>query len=201
MLARSDHGVVGQMVARTDDMAQARAAMARALEWQHHLFAAAAYEPAGEIVTAVLDILARWGERDRAKALLRGSIATLEGGNKAVAQGNLATLLMDEGKLDEALATYEAVYATFAALDARQQMAAALGQMGSVYQRHGQVRESHREVRADADNRERRSTTKKCQAISLHQLSMLYMLTEDYATALARSQEAEALARKLGSEA
>ena len=54
------------------------------------------------------DILARWGERDRAKALLRGSIDTLEGGNKAVAQGNLATLLKDEGKLAEALATYEA---------------------------------------------------------------------------------------------
>ena len=32
----------------------------------------------------------RWGERDRAKALLRGSIETLEGFNKTVAQGNLA---------------------------------------------------------------------------------------------------------------
>ena len=73
-----------------------------------HLFAAGEYEAAGEIVTAVYDILARWGERDRAKALLRGSIDTLEGGNKAVAQGNLATLLKDEGKLAEALATYEA---------------------------------------------------------------------------------------------
>ena len=55
--------------------------------------------------TVVLD---RWGGRDRAKALLAESIATLEGGNKAAAQSNLATLLMDEGKLAEALATYEA---------------------------------------------------------------------------------------------
>jgi tetratricopeptide (TPR) repeat protein len=38
------------------------------------------------------------------------------------------------------------------------------------------------------------------QAISLHQLSVLYGLSEDYPTALARSQEAEALARKLGLE-
>ena len=80
-----------------------------------HLFAAGEYEAAGEIVTAVWDVLARWGERDRAKALLRGSIETLEGFNKAVAQGNLATLLKDEGKLAEALATYEAVYRTFEA--------------------------------------------------------------------------------------
>ena len=65
-------------------------------------------------------------ERDRAKALLRESIATLEGLNKAVAQGNLATLLTDEGKLAEALATHEAVYRTFEEVGARQQMAAVL---------------------------------------------------------------------------
>ena len=52
--ARDRHGVVGQMAAQTRDMAQARGAMARALEWQRHLFAAAAYEPADEIVTAVV---------------------------------------------------------------------------------------------------------------------------------------------------
>ncbi len=34
------------------------------------------------------------------------------------------------------------------------------------------------------------------QAISLHQLAMLYRMKEDYETALARSQAAEALARK-----
>lgn len=198
--ARGDQGVVGQMVRRTDDMDEAHGAMARALEWQHHLFAAGDYEPADDIVTAVWAVLARWGQRDRAKALLRGSIATLEGGNLAVAQGNLATLLTDEGKLDEALATYEAVYATFAALDARQQMAAALGQMSYVYQDQGKYPEAIAKsdqalaiVRATGDE--------EGQAISLHQLSMLYRRSEDYATALARSQEAEKLARKVGNEA
>ena len=38
------------------------------------------------------------------------------------------------------------------------------------------------------------------QALSLHQLSMLDRLTEDYFSALARSQEAEALNRRLGRE-
>ena len=94
-------------------MAQARGAMARALAWQHHLFQAGRYDPAARSSMAVWSVLDRWGERDRAKALLRGSIATLEGPNRAVAQGNLATLLVDEGKLDAALATYEAVYRTF----------------------------------------------------------------------------------------
>jgi tetratricopeptide (TPR) repeat protein len=190
--ARSHRGVVGRMVARTDDLAQARAAMARALAWQHHLFAAADYEPAGEIVTAVYDILDRWGQRDRAKALLRGSIATLAGFSLAVAQGNLANLLMDEGKLDEALATYDAVYATFAALNARQQMATALAQKGSVLQDMGNYQaaidkysEAHEIFRVEG--------REDYQAAFLHQLSMLYRLTEDYPTALARKVGNEAL--------
>ena len=198
--ARGRDGVVGQMMHRTDDMAQSRAAMASALEWQYHLFTAATYEPAGQIVTAVHDILARWGQRDRAKTLLRGSIATLEGGNRAVAQGNLASLFIDEGKLDEALALHEVVYATFEALDARQQIAAALAQMGLVYQalgEHKQAIEKYEQTLTIV--REDRNT--EDEASSLHQLSTLYMLTGADATALARSHEAEALARKLGSEA
>ena len=130
-------------MARTDDMAQARAAMGRSLAWHEHLFAAGEYEAADDIVNAVWLVLARWGERDRAKALLRGSIETLEGGNKAVAQGNLATLLMDEGKLAEALATYEAVYRTF---EERRRQAADGGGAGAnqlCLSGSGRVRQSH----------------------------------------------------------
>ncbi len=73
---------MGQMVARTDDMAQARGAMARALDWQRHLFAAGEVDAAEEIVNAVYAVLARWGERDRAKGLLRRSIDSLDGGQQ-----------------------------------------------------------------------------------------------------------------------
>ncbi|MFQ5856175.1 MAG: CHAT domain-containing protein [Anaerolineae bacterium] len=199
-LARSRRGVVGQMVARTDDLAQARAAMGRALEWQHHLFEAGDYEPADDIVNAVWAILNRWGERDRAKALLRSSIDTLEGFSKAVAQGNLATLLMDEGKLDQALATYEDVYRTFEALGAKQQMAATLSTMAIVYQRQGNYEKAAKyEERSLGLEKERGD--EEGQAISLHQLSMLYHIKGDYATALARSEEAEKLFRKLNIEA
>jgi tetratricopeptide (TPR) repeat protein len=198
-LARHSDGVVRQMVARTDDLAQARAAMDRALEWQHHLFASGAFEAAGEIVIAVYDILARWGERDRAKALLRGSIETLEGGNKAVAQGNLATLLTDEGKLDEALATYQAVYRTFEALGARQQMAAVLSRIAAFYRDRGNYEQAiEYEERSLGLGKERGD--EEGQAISLHQLSILSMLQGDYPTALTRSQEAEKLARKLNND-
>ena len=56
-------------------------------------------------------------------------------------------------------------------------------------------------ARTQPDDGKESDGNEEGQAISLHQLSMLYRLTEDYATALARSQEAEALARKLGIEA
>jgi tetratricopeptide (TPR) repeat protein len=188
--------VVEANVARTDDLAQARGAMDRALEWQHHLFQAGAYEAAGEIVTAVHDILARWGERDRAKALLRGSIETLKGGNKTGARMNLATLLTDEGKLDEALVTYQEVYRVFEALGAKQAMATVLTEMGTVYQRQGEYEKAiEYQVRGLELDKERGD--EEGQAISLHQLSILYMLKGDYTTALAHSQEAEKLARKL----
>jgi tetratricopeptide (TPR) repeat protein len=199
-LARGGQGVVGQNVRRTDDLAQARGAMDRALEWQHHLFEAGAYEAAGEIVTAVWEILARWGERDRAKALLRGMIDTWEGSGKAVAQGNLATLLIDESKLDEALAIHEEVYRTFETMGARPQMAAALTMQGQVLEMMGRFDEAV--TRQEASLRiNQEDDYEEGQAISLHQLSILHMLKGDYATALNHSEEAEKLFRKLEIEA
>ncbi|MBM3123128.1 MAG: tetratricopeptide repeat protein, partial [Chloroflexi bacterium] len=191
--------IVEANTARTDHMAQARAAMGRALAWRDHLFAAGAHDPADDIVNAVYAILARWGQRDRAKALLAESIATLEGGNKAVAQGNLATLLKNEGKLAEALATYEAVYQAFQEAGARSQMAAALAQISYVYQDQGEYDKAIEKSDVALTIR-REIGDEEGQAISLHQLSILYMLKEDYGAALARSQEAEALFRKLGRE-
>lgn len=204
--ARSDQGIVGQLVKQTHDMGQARGAVARALVWQRHLFAAGAVDAADDIVNATWSTLSRWGERDRAKGLLRRSIDSLEGddpiraGNRAVARMNLATMLMEEGKLDEALATYQAVYETFATLKGIQQMAAVLGQMGAVYQNMGKLDEAieqydqaydiFKELGMEAD-----------QAIDLHQLSMLYRKKGDYGTALARSEAAEALTRKVGNQA
>jgi tetratricopeptide (TPR) repeat protein len=199
-VARHRNGVVGTWVRRTDDMNQARAAMDRALRWHAHLFAAGAYDPADDIVNAVWAVLARWGERDRAKALLRDSIATLEGFAKAVAQGNLATLLTDEGHLDEALATYEDVYATFAALEAKQQMAVVLNMQSQVLQDMGRIEQ------AIAKQNESLEITREIgneegQAISLHQLSILHRMQGDLETALARSREAEALDRKRDDQA
>ncbi len=146
-LARGDPGVVGQWTHQTQDMARARWAVARALAWQGHLFQTGQFDAAGEIVNAVIPVLGRWGQRDQAKALLRRSIEMREGPNRAAAQGNLATLFKDEGRLVEALAVYQQVYETFAALDAKEQMSSALNQIGTAYLEMGEYDQAIESVR------------------------------------------------------
>lgn len=198
-LASSDRGIVRQMVKQTQDIDFARDAMAQALAWQGHLFAAGEVNAAGDIVIAVQSILVRWGEIDRVKGLLRRNIASQEGSRKAIAQGNLANLFKTGGELVEALTIYHEIYETFAAIDAKQQMAFSLGQMGSVYKSMGKLDEAIEKYE------QARFLSKECddeegQAIGLHQLAMLYRLKEEYEMALANSQQAEMLARKLNLE-
>ena len=79
-------------------------------------------------------------------------------------------------------------------------MAATLNMQSQVLQDIGRYDEAiERQEASLAMKRERGD--EEGQAISLHQLSMLYMLKEDYPAALARSGEAEALDRKLGDQA
>ncbi len=195
--ARNDPGVVGSWTHQTDDMNYAHWAMDRALQWQHHLFQAEQVYEAGRITNAVYDVLARWGQRDLAKALLCRDIDSLEDAfERATAQGNLATLLKDEGCLVEALEVYEEVYQIFVELDAKQNMATVLSQMSTT---HGQMGDLDRAIDKQQASLQinREIGHEEGQAISLQQLSTLYRMKVDYDAALAYSQQAEALNHKL----
>jgi len=192
--------VLDQLAHQTQNMGLARWAVGTGLAWREHLFAARRYEEADDIVEVIVPVLSRWGQRDLAKSLLRDNIATREDFNKAVAQGNLASLLMDEGNLDEALATYQEVYRTFEQLDGKQQMAAVLSQISTAHRLKGDY---DRAIKAQQASLEiwREIGNEEGQAASLHQLSMLYRHKEGYGGALETSKEAEAIFRKLGIEA
>jgi tetratricopeptide (TPR) repeat protein len=192
--------VLEQLARQTQDMVVARWAVQTGLLWRSHLFAARRWEDADDMVNALTEVLVRWGQRDLAKSLLRESITTLDSGNKAVAQGNLATLLMDEGRMEEALAIYEGVYHTFGALGARQQMAATLSQISRVYMDKGDYDRAI-EIQQASLAIEREIGNETGQAVSLHQLSVLHHLKENYDRALETSRQAEALFHKLGIEA
>ncbi len=192
--------VLEQLAHQTKNMGLARWAVDTGLAWREHLFATRHYEEAGGIVTAVYDVLDRWGQRDLAKSLLRDSITALEGASKAVAQGNLATLLMGEGKLDEALATYQEVYRTFEELGDKANMAVVLNMQSQVYQDKGDYNRAIEAQQASLDIF-REIGYEEGQAASLHQISMIYRHKEDYDRALEASKEAEAIFRKLDIEA
>jgi tetratricopeptide (TPR) repeat protein len=192
--------VLEQLAKQTQDMERARWAVETGLLWRGHLFAARRWEEADDVVNAIYDILDRWGQRDLAKSLLRESIATLEGFSKAVTQGNLATLLKNEGRLSEALATYKEVYQTFEGLAARPQMASVLTQISSVYMDKSDYDRAIEQQQASLDIK-RELGNEEGQAISLHQLSMLYRMKEEYVRALETSRQAETLACKVGNEA
>jgi tetratricopeptide (TPR) repeat protein len=177
---KAARAVLRQLANQTQDMDLAHWAVDTGLAWREHLLAARHYEEADYIVDAIKWVVFRT-QRDLYKSLLRDSIATLEGAKKAVVRMNLATLLKDEGKQDEALATYQEVYRTFEELDDK------------VNDRATGAQEASLEIEREIGN-------EKGQAISLHQLSILYRLKEDYDRALETSKAAEALARRVDSE-
>jgi tetratricopeptide (TPR) repeat protein len=108
------------------------------LEIHHHLFEAEEYEQAVVVVTAIWQFLNMQGLRELAKELLKKSIDSLEGFNKYVAMGNLATLLNEEGKWQEALNTAQECFEFFKSIDDKSNMATAISQQALIYQQRGE---------------------------------------------------------------
>ncbi|MCA9942627.1 MAG: CHAT domain-containing protein [Anaerolineales bacterium] len=198
--ARHDQlGVVRYLVAQTDDMEQARRAMARALDWQRHLSAAGEVKAADDIIRSTWRILALWGELDRAKGLLRWSIESLTSINKSVAEMNYATLLAQEGKLNEALKIYQRVHEIFIKFEAIQNAATVLELQATTLEQLGDL-DNAISIQEKSLSLKKKINFDEGQAISLHHLAMLHDMKGEYETALSRSEAAEELARKIKNE-
>ena len=154
-----------------------------------------------EIVTAVYDILARWGERDRAKALLRGEHRDAGGRRQGRRPGQPGHAADGRGQAGRGAGDLRGGLPHFRGGRGQAADGRGAGAMSIVYQTSWAITTRPSRCRSAALVLRQERGDEEGQAISLHQLSMLYMLKEDYAAALARSQEAEALVRKLGNEA
>jgi tetratricopeptide (TPR) repeat protein len=108
------------------------------LEIHHHLFEAGEYDQADNIVNAIVPFLDMQGLRELERELLKKSIDSLDGFNKYVAMGNLALLLNEEGKWQEALNTYQECFEFFKQKDAKSQMASVISQQAQIYQNRGE---------------------------------------------------------------
>ncbi|MCK6619315.1 MAG: tetratricopeptide repeat protein [Calditrichaceae bacterium] len=135
---------LAEMLARQGHTKPALALTETLLEMHHHLFAAGEFEAAGSLVTAIYDFLAMLGRRETAKTLLRRSIASLEGFNQYVAKGNLASLLDQEGKWQEALATYQECIEYFANIGetGKKNLAVYTGQKAHIYEVRGEYKKA-----------------------------------------------------------
>jgi tetratricopeptide (TPR) repeat protein len=175
---------------------QAEAMTSSLLEIHHHLFQAEEYEKAGGIVTAIWHFLDMQGLCEIAKELLKKSIDSLEGPNKYVAMGNLASLLKDEGKWQEALKTYQQCLEFFKKMHAKSQMAVSISQQALIYQQRGKYKQALK-LEQKSLALEKKIGNKEGIVISHYRMSQLLRVMESYNEALKKGKEGLKLARKL----
>jgi tetratricopeptide (TPR) repeat protein len=178
---------------------QADAMTSFLLEIHHHLFEAGEYEQADAIVTAIWGYLNVQGLRELAKELLKKSIDSREGFDKYVAMGNLATLLNDEGKWQEALNTHQQCLEFFRSIDAKSQMATAITQQAQIYQDRNDY---ERALRLEQEGLALKEEVgdKEPIVISHYRIAQLLESMEKYDEALTQGEEGLEMARELGNQ-
>jgi len=178
---------------------EADAAMVVLLEIHHHLFEAGEYKKAGRLAMLIYDILGMQGMRDLAKDLIQKSINTLEGFDKFVAKGNLATLLGDEGKWDEPLALHQECCGYFKGVGAKPQMAASLIQQGVIYQQQGEY-ETAMKLQMEGLRIAEEIEDKEAIIIARYRITQLLYFMGKYKEALEKGNEGLELVRQYGNK-
>ena len=169
------------------------------LEIHHHLFETEEYEEAGNIVTAIYDYLDMLGLRELAKELLKKSIDSREEPGKYVAVGNLATLLSEEGKWQEALNTYQECLDFFKQKNAKPQMASVISQQALIYQQRGKY-EQALELEQQGLTLDKKRGDKEGVAIDYHRIAQLLHRMERYGEALKQGKKGLKMAQEIGSK-
>ena len=188
---------VARMLAQQGHTQPALALTESLLEMHHHLFAAGEFEQADGLVNALWLFLNMIGRREAAKALLRQSIASLEGYKKYLAKDNLATLLSEEGKWQEALTTYQESIDYYESIDAKQNIAVGLSQQAQIYQDRGEYERAltleRRALKIFEDLEAENSIV-----IQYYRTAQLLFLMERYEEALTAGEETLVKARAIG---
>lgn len=167
------------------------------LEIHHHLFEAEDYKEAGYIVNAIWGFLRMQGLRELAKELLRKTIDSVEGRSKIGNKGNLATLLLDEGKWQEALAINQECIDYFTKDNDKYSIAVFVSQQALIYQDRGEYEQALKlEQQALALDKER--DDKEGIVIDYSRIAQLLHRMEKYEEALKQVEEGLKLAQGLG---
>lgn len=186
---------LAEMFAQRGQRQVAEHLTASLLQMHHHLFVAGEYEQADDLVNALWQFLAMLGRRELAKALLRQSIASLQGFSKYVALGNLATLLNDEGKWQQALKTYQQCIEYFEKSGNKQNAAVGMSQQAQIYQERGDYA---RALELEREALQIKEEIKDESAVIQHyRIAQLLFLMKKYDQALTAGEQALDKARAI----
>ncbi len=196
-LARSANGILGMWIRQTQDETHARLSLERALSWQYHLAASGQVEAASQIIKAVAPVLSRWGQIDHARSLLRHTLSSLEGMERASGLDTMAGLHIETGNFQEALTVYREVLQMLRDMEAQEQEAFILIRIAGVHQRTGEYDQAITNYQS-ALNILRQHRDEQGQALCLRQLIGAFRQKGDHQQALAYSQSAKILYNSLG---
>jgi tetratricopeptide (TPR) repeat protein len=132
-------GLVDQFIHAPQYEGLFRGALTLALGWYTQLAELGSFDEAARIANIVCFSVARDGRRDAAESILAAIIPYTSGRLNLTSRSNLATLLREEGKHNQALRIYKGVLAGLLVHRDFRQLVVVLSEMGAIYRQKGQL--------------------------------------------------------------
>jgi tetratricopeptide (TPR) repeat protein len=173
--------------------------------WDHlrarqYLYQAGEYKQAYNFVHAAYDYLLLWGHLSLLLSLLRQSVDTIEGLDKAAALGNLANIFRSLGDYKTAMQFHQQVRQVFEEAGDRHNVAAALHNIGVLHQNQGEYPQALEFYQQSLKIKEEISDRAGV-ASSLHQIGNLHNLQGEYPQALEFYQQSLKILDETGDRA
>lgn len=112
----------------------------RALDWRQHFIKVGDHKRASELVLDTWAVISqRYNEHELARELLQETIENAPERDAVIAKSGLAQFLSSDGKLDEALQTYDDCYRAFMKIDDLSNAAVILTKQAFLFQRQNKI--------------------------------------------------------------
>jgi Tfp pilus assembly protein PilF len=170
--------------------------------WDHlrareYYYQAREYSEAGRIVQSAFEALLERGHVELASRLLLESVNTLDGEEKLLAIGNLATVYQRLGEEEKALSMYGELMDYFERKNDKRKISGLLNNMGAIHFRRGEYKKA-REMFEKSLQICKNIGDKKGTCISLHNLASTLQELKKYELAKEKYEECVHISSELG---
>jgi len=167
------------------------------LQAREYYYRAHEYVRADDIVNELTEPLMRWGQIELLMRLLQESASTLEGSDKAVALGNLATVCQEMGDYKTAIEKHNEVKDIFEKEGKRANVAVALHQLGNIHCVQGNYKEAVKKYEQSLKIKQELGS-KGGIAKTHHQLGMIHQRQGNYKEAVKKYEQSLRISEELG---